>query len=191
MLPRRRRTSPAGDCTIPRFSAPRRLVHVEAIRSIHRHFAVGRRHRPRCSRPLRWRSRSNRSSSTMRRSRCRTSCATPQMTWLQQNFGRAKAVIIAPEHRQGRLHLRRLRRTCGRRRARPEERQVARPRVLHDGDGERRLPGRHFGVGERHAGDDRQGLQLAPRDVVQDGRRRQRRRGPGRRAAPRATSSPT
>ena len=36
----------------------------------------------------------------------------PDMTWLQNNIGRAKAVLIAPADRQGRLHLRRLGRPC-------------------------------------------------------------------------------
>ena len=67
----------------------------------------------------------------------------PQMTWLQKNIGRAKGVLIAPEVVKagfifggsgGRGVL------VG---ARPADRQVARPGVLHAGHGERRLPGRH------------------------------------------------
>ena len=34
----------------------------------------------------------------------------PEMTWLQQNIGRARAVLIAPGDRQGGIHLRRFRR---------------------------------------------------------------------------------
>ena len=63
--------------------------------------------------------------------------------------------------RQGRLHLRRLGRPRGAARARPGHRQVGRAGVLHDGHGERRLPGRRRRLRKRHAGHDRKGAQFA------------------------------
>ena len=42
----------------------------------------------------------------------------PDQTWVQENLGRAKAVLIVPQTREGRLHLRRLGRPRRARRAR-------------------------------------------------------------------------
>ena len=65
----------------------------------------------------------------------------PEMKWLQQNIGRAKAVLISPEIVKagfivggsgGRGLLV----------AKETARQVGRPRVLHAGHRKRRLPGR-------------------------------------------------
>ena len=65
----------------------------------------------------------------------------PDMTWLQQNINRAKAVMIAPELVKagfifggsgGRAVV--LARDA-------KSRQMGWPRVLHDGHGKRRLPG--------------------------------------------------
>ncbi len=94
----------------------------------------------------------------------------PDMGWLQQNLSRSKALIIAPE--------------------------ILKAGFIFGGSGGRALvvardPGTGKWVGpafyilatgsigfqagslrvrRRHAGDDQQGLQLAARDVVQDGR---------------------
>ncbi len=90
----------------------------------------------------------------MHKSRCPSFLRDSQMTWLQQNFNRAKAVIIAPELvKAGFIFGGSGGRAVVVARD-PEERQVAWARVLHDGDGKRGLPGRHFGVGERDARDD-------------------------------------
>ena len=123
----RRRPTRAGACTIPRYPALRRRNHVEARCSIHRRHAVdrrvGRAVRARCNGAVR-------AAETRQRSRTSLSnfLRDPDMTWLQQNFRRAKARDHRARDRQGRLHLRRLGRPRARGRARPEERQVGRAR---------------------------------------------------------------
>ena len=80
---------------------------------------------------------------------------------------------------QGGIHLRRIGWPRRPDRQGPEDRQVGRPGVLCARHRQRRLPGRYPGLGDDHAGDDRQGHELAAVAVVQDGSRRERRRGSG------------
>ena len=94
----------------------------------------------------------------------------PDMGWLQQQHRPLQGADDRARDSQGRLHLRRLRR-----RALVVARDQASgkwvgPAFYVLATRQRRLPGRHLGVGRRHDGDDRQGLQLAARDDVQDGR---------------------
>ena len=64
----------------------------------------------------------------------------PEMKWLQQNIGRAKAVLISPEIVKAGFIIGG---SGGRALAgRQGRRQVGRPGVLHAGDREHRLPGR-------------------------------------------------
>ena len=94
----------------------------------------------------------------------------PDMSWLQQNFGRAKAVIMSPEIvKAGFIFGGSGGRALVVARD-PKSGKWVGPGVLRAGDGQRRFPGRHLGVGRRHAGDDRQGIQLVAVGVVQDGR---------------------
>jgi hypothetical protein len=92
----------------------------------------------------------------------------PDMKWIQNNLGRAKGVLIAPEVLKagfivggsgGRAVLY----------GRDKDGPMGRPGVLQPGCGERRLPGWRSSVANRDAGDDGQGLQQAPFRLGQAG----------------------
>jgi len=95
----------------------------------------------------------------------------PQMTWLQENIGRAKGVLIAPEIvRAGFIFGGSAgARCCWRTRA-----ASGAARVLHDGHRHRRLPGGRLGVRVDHADHVGEGAERDDGRELQDGRRRQR-----------------
>ncbi len=105
----------------------------------------------------------------------------PNMSWLQYNFDRAKAVMIAPVVvKAGFIFGGSGGRAVTLARD-PHDRQVVRARVLHPGHGKRRLSGGHLGIRGRDAGDDGEGAELIVVAVGEAGRRCEHHSRPSRR----------
>ena len=113
----------------------------------------------------------------------------PDQTWIQENLGRAKAVLIVPQLVKAGFIFGG---SGGRARARGEGRTLLGwPGVLQPRNGQRGLPGRRRSLRGHHRGDDGQGTQLAAVDLVQGRRRREHRRGSGGRGRQVRPSRPT